>query len=57
MSSKITKEYECEKCGVEYMITFDEDNIMDQPLYCPFCSDHNDDFDDANDDLSFGTND
>lgn len=56
MQSKITKEYECENCGAEYMITFDEDNIMDQPMYCPFCCDHNDDFDDE-DDLSFGSDD
>lgn len=57
MSSKLTIEYECEKCGAEYMITFDEENIIDQPLYCPFCSGHNDDYDDASDDLSYGTDD
>ena len=57
MSSKLTIEYECQKCGAEYMITFDEENIIDQPIYCPFCSGHNDNYDDASDDLSYGTDD
>lgn len=38
MPSKVTKDFMCDDCGVEYMVTFDEDNIIDQPMYCPFCS-------------------
>ena len=37
MSSKITKDYICNGCGAEYMLTYDEDNIMDEPKSCPFC--------------------
>ena len=46
MSSKITKDFACEDCGVEYMVTFDYDNVVDQPMYCPFCSSRTHDYDD-----------
>jgi len=45
MSSRVTKDYVCDACGVEYMITFDEENIVDQPMHCPFCSSQNQDYD------------
>ena len=38
MGSKRTIEYFCEDCHAEYMITWDEDNLLDNPLYCPFCA-------------------
>ena len=43
MSSKITVDYVCNGCGVEYMITYDEDNTMEQPICCPFCGSSNTD--------------
>tara|TARA_R110000765_G_scaffold314226_1_gene407091 strand:- start:693 stop:869 length:177 start_codon:yes stop_codon:yes gene_type:complete len=41
MSSKVTKDYVCNGCGVEYMITYDEDNTMEEPVCCPFCGSSN----------------
>ena len=29
MASKITKDYVCNNCGAEYMLTYDEDNILE----------------------------
>ena len=37
MVSKITKDYLCNSCGAEYMLTYDEDNILEEPKFCPFC--------------------
>lgn len=38
MSNKTTVEHYCSICGVEYMVTWDEDNIPDEPIFCPFCA-------------------
>jgi len=46
MPSKVTKDFSCDNCGVEYMVTFDEDNVIDQPTYCPFCKAKSSDYDD-----------
>ena len=41
MPSKITKDFLCNNCGAEYMLTYDEDNIMEDPCFCPFCGPKN----------------
>ena len=45
MPSRVTKDFMCDDCGVEYMVTFDEDNVIDQPMHCPFCSSLSQDYD------------
>jgi hypothetical protein len=47
MPSKVTKDFSCDNCGIEYMVTFDEDNVIDQPEYCPFCKAKSSDFDET----------
>jgi hypothetical protein len=37
MSKKTLDQY-CTHCGSEFMITFDEDNQMDEPVFCAFCA-------------------
>ena len=32
-----TKETICYDCGAEYTVKYDEDEILDEPIYCPFC--------------------
>ena len=41
MPSKITRDFLCNNCGAEYMLTYDEDNIMEDPCFCPFCGPKN----------------
>jgi DNA-directed RNA polymerase subunit RPC12/RpoP len=41
MASRITKDYVCNNCGAEYMLTYDEDNILEEPKFCPFCGPKN----------------
>lgn len=38
MSNKTTVENYCEHCGAEYMITWDEEMLIDEPIFCPFCA-------------------
>jgi DNA replicative helicase MCM subunit Mcm2 (Cdc46/Mcm family) len=38
MSSKITVELYCDKCGTDSMVTYDPDNTVDEPIFCPFCA-------------------
>lgn len=38
MSNKITVENYCEKCGSEYMVTYDPENNIDEPSFCAFCA-------------------
>ena len=44
MSAKTTIEIECNSCGAEYMITFNEDEVIEDPVTCPFCGSHVDDY-------------
>lgn len=37
MSKKTIDQY-CQQCGTEYMITYDEDNSVDEPVFCAFCA-------------------
>lgn len=50
MPSKVTKDFSCDNCGVEYMVTFDEHDVLDEPEYCPFCKAKSSDFSGADDD-------
>ena len=34
MSSKITVELYCDKCGTDSMVTYDPDNTVDEPIFC-----------------------
>ena len=52
MSNKTTVEHYCSICGVEYMVTWDEDNTPDEPIFCPFCATGVDD-----EELDFNDND
>lgn len=38
MSNKTTVEHYCDHCGAEYMITWDEENHPDEPIFCPYCA-------------------
>ena len=38
MSNKISVEHFCEKCGAEYMVTYDPDNNIEEPVFCAFCA-------------------
>ena len=38
MSSKTSIEHYCENCGAEYMVTFDQDNQIEEPIFCVFCA-------------------
>lgn len=38
MSGKVVKDCECQECGAEYMITYNVDQSIDEPLFCPFCA-------------------
>lgn len=44
----VVKEIECTACGSEYVLTYDESNVVEAPEYCPFCgwADEEEDFDD-----------
>ena len=37
MVSKAAEEIICFDCGAEYIIKYDEDEVLDEPIYCPFC--------------------
>jgi len=36
--AKRALEQNCEVCCAEYMITYDGENIVDEPAFCPFCA-------------------
>lgn len=48
-------EHECDNCGMYYVLSYDEDEAVEDPIHCPFCGETNDavaDEDDVNaDDL------
>ena len=35
----------CDACGAEYTVTYIEEEIMEEPIYCPFCGNELDTFD------------
>ena len=45
MSRKTLEDFLCDSCGAEYTITYVEEDIMEEPLYCPFCSNELDTYD------------
>jgi|OM-RGC.v1.037827041 DNA replicative helicase MCM subunit Mcm2 (Cdc46/Mcm family) len=38
MSNKTSIEHYCERCGGEFMVTYDQDNNIDEPIFCVFCA-------------------
>ena len=38
MSSKVTMDIYCNECGSECMCTYDQDNQLEEPKFCSFCS-------------------
>lgn len=46
MSGKTTLDFVCNECGTEYMIIYESDYIVEQPMYCPFCSERTDEYED-----------
>tara|TARA_R110001606_G_scaffold28019_1_gene89262 strand:- start:1310 stop:1519 length:210 start_codon:yes stop_codon:yes gene_type:complete len=38
MPSKVRHDIICDDCSAEYVIEFDEDEIIDEPAYCVFCA-------------------
>lgn len=38
MTSKVTLDFYCHSCGSEYMVTFDQDNQIEEPVFCTFCA-------------------
>jgi len=45
MSRKTVEEFLCDGCGAEYTITFIEEDIMEEPAFCPFCGNELDTYD------------
>lgn len=45
MSRKTLEDFLCDSCGAEYTITYVEEDIMEEPLYCPFCGSELDTYD------------
>lgn len=45
MSRKTVEDYTCDGCGAEYTITYSEEEIMEEPIYCPFCANELDTYD------------
>ena len=37
MASNKPEEVVCFDCGAEYIIKYDEDEVLDEAIYCPFC--------------------
>ena len=35
----------CDNCGAEYTLKYDDEEVLDEPLYCPFCSNELDTYD------------
>jgi len=48
MPSRTTVDFICNECGTEYMVIYEDDYVVEQPMYCPFCSEKTDDFNDLN---------
>jgi hypothetical protein len=48
----INEDMDCYACGSPYKLKFDEDNVSNSPMYCPFCGViieiDNDEYDDDN---------
>jgi hypothetical protein len=42
-----TRQFKCESCEEEYELVWDSE---EEPEYCPFCADLNEDWDDEDDD-------
>jgi len=38
MSNKKRIENYCERCGGEFTVTYDQDDNIDEPLFCVFCA-------------------
>lgn len=45
MVDKIAVEFLCDNCGAEYTLKYDGEEVIDDPLYCPFCSNELDSYD------------
>ena len=56
MSRKTLEEFICDSCGAEYTVTYIEEDIMEEPVFCPFCANELDTYDiedDFQDELNF----
>ena len=45
MSRKTVEDYICDSCGAEYSVTYTEEDIMEEPAFCPFCRNELDTYD------------
>lgn len=45
MSRKTAEEFLCDSCGAEYTITYDNEEVLDEAIYCPFCGSELDSYD------------
>ena len=45
MSRKTLEEFVCDGCGAEYSVTFIEEDILEEPTFCPFCGNELDSYD------------
>ena len=43
--SKKAEEFLCDSCGAEYTVTYDAEEILEDPIHCPFCGSELDTFD------------
>jgi DNA replicative helicase MCM subunit Mcm2 (Cdc46/Mcm family) len=42
-------EHECDNCGMYYVLSYDEDEAVEEAKHCPFCGETNDDIQDDED--------
>ena len=45
MSRKNIDDFTCDSCGAEYTVTYVEEDIMEEPGFCPFCGNELDTYD------------
>ena len=45
MNKKNIDDFTCDSCGAEYTVTYVEEDIMEEPGFCPFCGNELDTYD------------
>ena len=45
MIRKTLEDFTCDSCGAEYTVTYVEEDIMEEPGFCPFCGNELDTYD------------
>lgn len=45
MDNKKNQDFLCDNCGAEYVLIFDNEDILEEPIFCPFCGYEKDTYD------------